>query len=299
MIFNENFKLLICIAFFTTPERENLKNTYQYLEKVICNIRLNYKCNFNIVIHTNSQKSKERIEKDFPFVKVILRPVTGIYTAENLQSESANLEPLPFGKGALIAFQHRKYIFDNLDNYDAFLYIEDDILIPYDALLNYLNNFNLLWPNHIPSFFRYEINSDQKKCSPDHDNFFIKEENLLFKNDKVFYSSPVRIYSACWAIPAKILKEVIDDSFIDIDKLVLDNHKLMILEWSASYVNWTLRHKFGISNCLELKKENLKYLLSDDILVHHLPNKYVNKPIQEWTSKSRHHSLRTLESILK
>lgn len=107
--------LLICIAYHHSEER------LKYLKVLLDNFSNNYKCSFDVIIDTNESFF---VDWNFHFVQV--------YVNRDLIH--------PFH----LAWQHRKHMKENIDNYENFLYIENDILLPYENYLNYLENFNLL-----------------------------------------------------------------------------------------------------------------------------------------------------------
>ncbi len=176
--------LLICIAFHYAPER------IKYLDKVLNELLTNYHGNIHIIIDTNTfdlepLNSNGRIQ---------------VFVHENLEH--------PFH----LTWMHRKHIKHSIDAFDNFMYVEDDMLIPYENYLNYLENFKLLWPNYVPSFVRIE----QK----DGENFIsdIPEQQELNKVEiggKSFneFKFPYN-YHAFWIMPQKELKETMKDDFV-------------------------------------------------------------------------------------
>jgi hypothetical protein len=131
----DNFKqkkLLVCIPHHHSEDR------LQYLSEVINNC-LSYPMDVHIIVDTNEHN--EMIEKYNPNVSVAYHN---------------NLEH-PYN----LTWQHRLHILDQIDNYDYFMYIEDDMLLPFENFLEYLKNFELLYPiNCVPSLDSYSHSSN-------------------------------------------------------------------------------------------------------------------------------------------
>lgn len=224
--------LLVCIAFHYNHPSDRI----DYILEVIRNYQNNYN-SFDIIIDTNSKYIEHtlRIEN----VKVALH--------ENLQH--------PFH----LTWMHRKHIKDNIDNYDNFMYVEDDMLVPYENYLNYLENFKLLWPRAVPSFVRIEENNGEQFISD-----VPKQQQLHIHhiNGKQFHSFTFPYsYHAFWIMPAKELKETMNNEFVQLS----DGR-----EFAASHVAW------GLNKMPMVELENGQ--ISKKCYSYHLPNNYATSP---------------------
>ena len=158
---------------------------------------------------------------------------------------------------------------DNIDHYDAFVYIEDDILIKYEQLMNHLKSLDELWPNYVPVLFRYELNKHNERYSVDSIHpIKLQTENIIQINDVTYYN--IRMYySGCWALTKTILKQLIDEGL----EFVTTNREKS-REVAASLVNWELNKQ-----CVfQLEKGADKFQISELSLIHHASDKYVNQP---------------------
>ena len=234
--------LLICVCYHHSSD-DTLKNLFLNLT----NIQNTYKCEYKIVIHVNSKLAQEHILNSFSEVE--------IHVCDALSH--------PFD----LTWQHRQYIKDHINNYDVFMYIEDDMLIKYEQLTNYLKNLEIVWPKYVPTFFRYELNKEGEQYAVDVHHMTVNDCCIIELNDKRYHKVS-KIYCACWVLPASLLKNLITDNFTQIIPGGL------VREHAASFVNWYLKKP-----CLiELKKDELQ--ISELCTIHHLSNRYVN-----WTEQ--------------
>lgn len=230
-----NKSLFVCIAFHYDPNR------LQYLYRVIDNL-LHYDCPVTIVVDTNVNDL------------VIDRPVI-VYPHTDLAH--------PFH----LTWQHRKHINENIDKYDVFYYTEDDILLPYNNYLNYLENFEMLWPNEVPSFIRIEnFNGEQfvtDIVEPQHVHCVLKKQNKLF-----YQLNPPNNYNGFWIMPQPELKRTLMSIF-------LREHESR--EHASSYVAWELCKP----TIIEIKHN----VVSEKCYAYHLPANYAK------SSESKHGKL--------
>jgi hypothetical protein len=224
-------KLLVCISFHFVEERIN------FLKKVVENF-LKYEINTDIIIDTN---------KSFNFF-----------------SEHKNISIIEhnnLGHPFYLTWMHRKNILHKINDYDFFMYIEDDILLPYENFLYYIENFSKLYEIHsVPSFIRLEEKNNElyivDLVNLQYNRPTIKFENQTFVN----LDAP---YHGFWILPQKELKESINENFA----IQTDSR-----ETAASYVIWTL----GKTPYVLLDGKNISKLCWS----YHLPNNYTS---YEWS----------------
>lgn len=229
--------LLVCIAHHYSSAR------FEYLCEVLDNFAEKYNCSLDIIIDTNS----DELEKE-------LLPIRNIKIVTHTGLEH------PFH----LTWMHRKHIKDNIDNYEIFLYVEDDVLVPYENYLNYLENFKLLWPKYVPSFIRVEEKEDGQYVGDVHEKQYL---NIINVGDKQFNAFPFPFnYHAFWIMPQKELKEVMDDGFV----MLSDGR-----EFAASFVAWHL----GKPALVEIEDNQV----SKKCYSYHLPNNapFVNLKLNE------------------
>jgi hypothetical protein len=153
---------------------------------------------------------------------------------------------------------HRRHFLNNIDSYDYFMYVEDDMLVPYAAFKEYTLNFDALWQvGCVPSFIRVEY-FDEKK--------FITDFTALHTINKVqingkFFGTLPEPYHAFWIMPKKQLQESITPDFA-----LLDTSR----EQAASYPMWELRK----TPMVQIENNQISELSYS----YHLPNNYSSNP---------------------
>jgi len=239
-------KLLICVSYYHYVDGR----TYTLVHNTIANIIKNYDCILKIVVHTNSEQGKQAIISNFQDVLVIV--------CSQLQH--------PFS----LTLQHRQYMHDNIDAYDTFMYIEDDMIVSYQALCNYLNNFNVLWPHYVPSFLRFEMRGEELYTT-DITTRHSMHGNVMTIAGKDYYNFN-KLYCGCWAITKDILKQLLDVLISPIPLHPLPR------ETAASFVNRQLQKP-----CLvEVHYVDTKLHVNNLSLIYHSSNIYVNNIKEPW-----------------
>jgi hypothetical protein len=242
--------LLVCISFHYSFEK------FPYLINVLDNFLKNYP-ESKIIIDTNSTESKEKIfefRSDSRFE---------VFVHQCLKH--------PFH----LAWMHRKHIRKNLDNYDVFMYVEDDMLVPKENYLNYLHVFDLMWPNYIPSFVRTEEKDGILYCADSFVRTKINSYDIVEIRGRKFVTLD-NPYHAFWIMPQKALKESVNDNF----ERIYDG-KGWVREIAASYglrpgsnkkTNWP-SYDVQKKGLVEVDKK-----MQVSTLCHskHLTNKYIN-----------------------
>lgn len=235
-------KLLVCICYHHYKDAQTLPLLFLNLQTI-----KDYKCDYKIVVHTNCDEAKELIYNSYPEVETII--------ATKLDH--------PYH----LTWKHREYIKEHINEYNVFMYIEDDIIVKYSQIENYLESLKDVWPKYVPSFVRYEINDkDGEKYGLHPQN--ISHNNIVTINNKRYYNI-IKTYCACWILPGDLLRE---QTYLLNNKFTFDQ---MIghegcRENAASLVNWQL----GKDNLIELESNSLQ--ISDNCLIHHISNKYTN-----------------------
>jgi len=199
-------KILICICHHFD------ENRIPNLIKLIDNYR-SYNANVFISIDTNNEKIFSFINENKNFLEIKIH--------KSLDH--------PYS----LATMHRSNMLEKIENFDYFLYIEDDMLISEKNFLEYLNNFQILYPiGCVPSFIRIEKFNDELRVV-DLEKEEVNRPILEVKNKRfVNLTNP---YHAFWILPKKELIESIDYKFTNNHCIGNCNREHM-----ASYVMWGL-----------------------------------------------------------
>lgn len=251
--------LLICIAFHYDIDPTGLRkkeDRYNYLKTVLNNFIINYKIPIHIIIDTNSDDANKLLLDDFK--NDIEKKTIEIHVHKVLEHRFD------------LTWKHREHCKNNLDKYTNFMYVENDVKIPYTHYLKYMENLNILWPEYVPTFIRIEIHKDNNMHAIDLPKTTkLKNENIITKNNKKFIElkQPHSAYSACWILPMKYIKENLSDAFF---KIPVDEG--IYRETAASFPTWQM-NKIGL---YELDDNNN---IIEEMYITHLSDDYGQFPL--------------------
>lgn len=206
-----------------------------------------------------------------PYIKQVAKELslvsdTVIFSPENI--EGFNTEITDKNLGHNLVFTPRNYILSKLDDYDYFVYNEDDILINSEILLKAIKVNELISSIDIKyaiGLLRYELDDNQKEYTdlhPDHckinpnKNKIIKDITEL-ETDKYF--TPCNVHSGNFILSKNQIKYL-----LDLEKFSVTPHSNFVgtLESGASDVYFDLIKLIPINNFTEFE-------------CHHLSNKYI------------------------
>lgn len=183
--------------------------------------------------------------------------------------------------GMSLTMEHRKKMASKLNDYDIFLYAEDDIFITEKNIDSWIDIQNTLPKGFVCGFLRYEQKEgDSYKflfdTHPTHSSHrYGRETNTIFKEGFIIngekYLELYNIHQGCYILTREMLTTVIDSG----KYLEDENHYVGILEGAASNVFY----KCGLIRILPAKK-------IENLLVHHSCNKYVKKLEYFYTKES-------------
>jgi 2-polyprenyl-3-methyl-5-hydroxy-6-metoxy-1,4-benzoquinol methylase len=182
--------------------------------------------------------------------------------------------PKPVGPGAEVflvdlmgknpgslPFAHKKVFAERLNDYDLFIYSEDDMLITESNIRAYLNACAVLEGNEIPGFFRFERGTDGQINYPDvHGAFHWDCQSVRRRKDQAF-ASFTNEHAACYLLTRVQLERAIASGGFLVEPHS-GKHDLICSAGTDPYTQCGFEKVIGISPL-------------DDFLVHHLPNTYV------------------------
>lgn len=221
--------LLVCISHHDSPGR------LQYLERVLDELE-KYRVSYEVVIDTN---------------------LVGIGTAPRVADNITTVAHPNLEHPFLLCWLHRQHMKAAIENFEWFLYLENDLLLSFENFKHYQENFEMLWPNFVPSFLRTETIDGEEFAL---DVTRRQPRVPIVVQDRVFctLSEP---YHALWCLPQSTLKETMRGDFTRMSTS---------REIAASYPMW------------ELNKTPLVELdgtqISRSCFVPHLSNSYAPCP---------------------
>jgi hypothetical protein len=224
----KKMKLLVCIASYGNANRDHLIR--------IIDTYMNFK-KYDVHIHVDSTSPIEK---------------------KNVSNDVCRLD---IEKG--LVYEHRAYMHKRIDEFDLFVFTEDDMLITEDNIDCFLESQKNLSPAKVIGFIRYEkIENDPESYLID-----ISIPTVPFIGRDINYFVPANVHQGCYALTKEQLK------------LCINSGKYLISPHSARtpYVN------YGILECgssdIYLNCGLTKNIPNDftRLLIHHLTDKYVRQ----------------------
>jgi hypothetical protein len=236
-------KLLVSIPFHFAPERIGY-----FKRAALCYLQTYINYNVSLAVDTNSEQGAD----------AILLTLNDFRDKITISIHNSLEHPHH------LTWAHRRRFVNEINNYDFFMYAEDDIHVPYESFTNYIHNFSILWPNYIPGFIRLVKKSGTYRVSDFPRETVLRKWQIIRRQNKIFY--PLEFpYHGFWIMPQKQLKKAINNEFIKI-KGEKESKIILCREWAASFPMWQLKKKAVV----ELNKD---YHVSSNCYSYHLPEK--------------------------
>jgi len=168
---------------------------------------------------------------------------------------------LPTDDPRSLPFAHKQLFADRQDQYDLFLYSEDDILIREDNVAAFLEATEVLPDDEIAGFFRYEVDADGNLFYPDAHSPFDWVPNSVCTRGQYTFASFSNYHSGCYLLTQRQLARAIRSGGYLVPARVT---WIDLQETAATDV---------YRQCGMTRRLCISHL--DRFLVHHLPNNYV------------------------
>jgi SAM-dependent methyltransferase len=207
-----------------------------YLERLLTEYR-SMPYQLDLVVLSNIQKALG------PAVEVIVEP------------PGSNRRALPFA--------HKQIFADRLNDYDLFIYTEDDVLVTDKNIVAFLEFSKLLPENQIPGFLRFERGSDGTISYCDMHACFDWDSQSVQSHGKSCFAFFSNEHAGCYLLTRGHLQRALDSR-----GFLVGPHRgrYNLVETAATdpYTQCGLRKMICISDL-------------DRCCVHHLSNKYVGR----------------------
>jgi SAM-dependent methyltransferase len=162
-----------------------------------------------------------------------------------------------------LPFLHKEIFAKRLNDYDVFIYSEDDTLITGRNIEVFLKASEVLPENEVPGFLRFELDQSGKAMYPEAHGHAHWDSTSVRSRGQYTFAFFTNEHSACYLLTRRQLQRAINSSGF----LVAPHQKKYDLVCTAGtdpYTQCGLKKMICISHL-------------DDFLVHHLSNKYVGK----------------------
>lgn len=160
-----------------------------------------------------------------------------------------------------LPFEHKRIFFNKADEFDLYIYSEDDILITENNIKNFLKLTNILPIDTISGFIRYEVDFYENKYCPDVITYYNWVINSVEKHGNELFAQFGNQHSAAYILTKKQLQNAINSS----GYLVGPHKGDYDLECSAATDPYT---QCGFRRLLCISR-------LEEIMIHHLSNSYI------------------------
>lgn len=167
---------------------------------------------------------------------------------------------LPSANPRSLGFAHRRSFIERQNDYDIFVYTEDDIEILESHIESFLRQCEDLDADEIPGLFRYEYDSSGSVCYPDVHNAYHWDPESVRRRGRFVFAEFTNLHSACYVLTRSQLQHCIRSGGYATEPHT-GVYNLMCSAATDPYTTCGLRKVLCISHF-------------DEILVHHLSDKY-------------------------
>lgn len=162
-----------------------------------------------------------------------------------------------------LPFAHRALFAERLEDYDLFVYSEDDTLITARHLDNFVELSQRLPEDYLPGFMRFEEYEDGTRSYSTIHSHYRWLPNSVFRHDGLTFASFSNEHAACFALTRSQLRLAIASGGF----LIAPHKGRYDMLVSAATDPYT---RCGFTKVLCLER-------MDDLVVHHMPNVYLGK----------------------
>jgi 2-polyprenyl-3-methyl-5-hydroxy-6-metoxy-1,4-benzoquinol methylase len=162
-----------------------------------------------------------------------------------------------------LPFGHKQVFVNRINDYDLFLYSEDDILITEKNVEAFLRVSAVLPENEVAGFFRFEKDKDGKVFYPDVHQCYHWEARSVRSRGVYTFAFLSNEHAGCYILTRRQLQRAIQSGGFLVGPHQGKHH---VRETAATD---------PYTQCGFTKLICISHL--DDFLVHHLPNKYVGR----------------------
>lgn len=158
-------------------------------------------------------------------------------------------------------FAHKQILAERLDDYDLFIYSEDDILITEKNIHAFLEASECLLKDEIPGFLRFERGPDGRQNYPEVHGIFHWDPQSVRSRGEYTVAFFTCEHAGCYLLTKEQLRGAVASGGFLVPAHS-DKYDLLCTAATDPYTQCGFKKVICISHL-------------DDFMVHHLPNKYV------------------------
>jgi hypothetical protein len=206
-----------------------------------------YEYTTDIFIHTNNIDLQESLFNNYTngSINIIYHDLSNIH---------------PF----YLTWKCRDLLQQQQNDYDIFMYIEDDILVPYKAIKYWLEyNEKLIEMNYNLGFVRIEVENNIEYIT---DLYGTKLDTIINLNETKYCVNNKNPYCAFWIYNKNEFNKFVNSNYYDIRNILnYDIREQSAIGLHGSGTNWYKNTLIPINN----------NKLIEDCKIYHMPNNYV------------------------
>lgn len=167
----------------------------------------------------------------------------------------------PRGNPWSFPFAHKAIMARHIEEYDLFIYSEDDTLITENNINAFLRATEVLQPSELAGFLRIEKDAEGRKYFPDvHKNFHWDPQSVVARGTELF-AYFTNEHSACYLLTQQQLRHALQSGGFLVGPHQ-GKYDLLVSAATDPYTQCGFKKLVCISNI-------------EDFVIHHLPNKYI------------------------
>jgi 2-polyprenyl-3-methyl-5-hydroxy-6-metoxy-1,4-benzoquinol methylase len=212
---------------------------------------------------TKNDSYMQRLLEEYASMPFDVHPVLLTNVAKNLGEKVEIIVRPPSGDPWSFPFPHKQMMADHLDDYDLFIYSEDDTLITENNIDAFLKATEILRDNEVAGFMRSERGAEgETHFSTVHYHFHWDPCSVVSRGGQTFafFSNE---HSACYILTRAQLKRAIASGGFLVQPHQ-EKYDLLVSAATDPYTQCGFRKLINISRF-------------EDFVLPHLPNKYVGK----------------------
>ena len=168
---------------------------------------------------------------------------------------------LPVSNPWSLPFAHRRVFADHVDDYDLFIYSEDDTLIEERHIRAFLSASEALEDGLVPGFIRYEVHEDGRRSYPDIHGAYRWIGNSVTRSGAYTHARLSNDHSACYLLTKAQLRSAISSGGYLVPPHS-GRYDMLCSAGTDPYVQCGLSRVICVSHF-------------EDFEIHHLPDAYV------------------------
>lgn len=212
---------------------------------------------------TKNDGYMKRLLDEYASMPFDVHPVLLTNIPKNLGEKVEVVVQAPTGDPWSFPFPHKKMMADHLDDYDLFIYSEDDTLITENNIDAFLKATEILRDNEIAGFIRSEQGANgETHFSTVHYHFHWDPASVVSRGGQTF-AFFTNEHSACYILTRAQLKRAIESGGFLVHPHQ-EKYDLLVSAATDPYTQCGFRKLINISRF-------------EDFVLPHLPNKYVGK----------------------